>query len=447
MLESLLRIGNVCWADDTFKTATDVDRGTALAGSNGSLQGRFAFALPRPQGGVALSRDRLGLNKLFLAIHESGRVLAANYLIDLVSRGVPFEAIYSVPAGHSLELDSRQDVTTLARFVPGEPPPDAAAGGLQEIARSIRAQLDIWFSRLAAHFGDRRICLCLSGGIDSGIVAALARQYFSDVTAYTYMFADGSRTASEDATHAERLAGWLRMPFRLVPASAEDVLAVVEDALCDGQDWRDFNVHCAIVNELVARGIRRDVSEAGSDARPLVLTGDLANELLADYTPVPYGGQEYYRLPALNPVDLRRVLVQGLDAGDREVGVFNRHGLDVVQPYGFVADEYLRVPGALIGGERSKQRLAKEIAGDLLPDFILERVKVRAQIGTSAQPTGILPVLVRHGYDAGWLRRAFCRLFQIEDEAFLTRFIRVGRYRSLGPSASRRSFVHGYVAA
>jgi asparagine synthetase B (glutamine-hydrolysing) len=446
MLESLLRIENVCWSGDTFRPAPDVDRAATLGVENGPLQGRFACASPRPEGGATLTRDRLGLNKLFLAIHESGRVVAASYLVDLVRRGVPFEAIYSVPAGHLLDLDPRQDLVALTRCAVAEADESVPDADLQQVARNIRAQLEVWFSRLAAQFSERRICLCLSGGIDSGIMAAFAKQYFSDVTAYTYMFVDSSGAASEDAIYAERLAKWLGIPFRLVPAPAEDVLAVVEDALCYGQDWRDFNVHCAIVNELVARGIHRD-APAGSGARPLVLTGDLANELLADYTPVPYGGREYYRLPALSPVDLRRVLVQGLDAGDREVGVFKHHGLEVVQPYSFLVEEYLRVPGAFIGAERSKQLLAKEIAGDLLPDFIFDRVKVRAQIGTSAQPTGILPVLLLHGYDTDRLRRTFCRLFQIEDETLLNRFIRVGRYRALSPSACRRSFVHGYVAA
>ena len=68
------------------------------------------------------------------------------------------------------------------------------------------------------------------------------------------------------------------------------MLLALDDALCYGQDWRDFNVHCAIVNEIVARG-HPATTRPRTGARPFVLTGDLANELLADYTPVPYDGQ------------------------------------------------------------------------------------------------------------------------------------------------------------
>jgi hypothetical protein len=162
---------------------------------------------------------------------------------------------------------------------------------------------------------------------------------------------------------------------------------------------------------------------------------------------VQYAGHEYYRLPGLGPADLRLTLIRGLDAGDREVGIFNHHGLEVLQPYGIVVDEYLRLPGSFIAGERSKQTLARAIAGDLLPDFLFDRVKVRAQIGSSAQPTGILPLLVARGCHEGWLRDAFCRVFGVGDVAFLNRFIRAGRYRFVNPFTGPRSRINGYIAA
>ena len=424
MFESHLSIANVCWSGDTFVRSAEVERATGL-------EGRFAYVAANPDGGVTLVRDKLGLNKLFLAIHASGTVLAANYLIDLVRRGAPFESIYSVPAGHRLALDPAHHVVAMSRFADLDQQPVVPDTALHEVARDIREDLEHWFARLATAFGQKKICVCLSGGLDSSVIAALAREYFSDVTAYTYSFTGVNGSLSEDAIHAERLASHLRIPFRLIPTSAEEVIAAIDDALVYGQDWRDFNVHCAIVNEIVARAIRRDSDTGGSAAMPLVLTGDLANELLADYAPEQFDGREYYRLPAIGPADLRLFLIRGLDAGDREVGIFARHGLDVVQPYGLVVDQYLRLPGSLIAGDRFKQVLARAMAGDLLPDYIFERRKVRAQIGSSTAPIGILPVLAQHGYDAAWLQHAFCRLFHIDQPSLLSRFIRAGRYRSI----------------
>jgi asparagine synthetase B (glutamine-hydrolysing) len=440
MFESLLTTKNFCWCGDSFHPSPAAHRSAA------AIRGRFA-CMSGSGSDMTLMRDRLGLNKLFLAAHESGTVLVANYLIDLVKRGVPFESIYSVPPGQRLELGPTLEVIHVSPDADAEDETDPGDAGLNELARDIREHLECWFGRLAAQFGARKICVCLSGGVDSGVIAALARQYFSDVTAYTYSFVEPGISPSEDAVYAERLAAALRMPFRLVPASSDDLLGALDNALCYGQDWRDFNVHCAMVNDLVARAIRQDTGRDGPNDGPLVLTGDLANELLADYATEQIDGHEYYRVPAVNPVALRHALIRGLDAGDREVGIFGHYGLDVIQPYGLVCDRYMRVPGAFIGEARFKQTLARAMAGDLLPACIFDRPKVRAQIGSSAQPTGILPVLLRHGCDAAWLRRAFCRVFNIEDQAFLRRFIRGGRYRSVNRSVGSRVLINGYIEA
>ncbi len=442
MFKSLLSVGNVCWSGDAYHTTSDPIAVRACRGV--PLHGRFAYVSPGSDGVVTLARDRLGLNKLFVAVEESGTVVAANYLIDLVRKGVPFEAIYSVPAGYVVRITPRQDRVEATRYGNAGDRSLAPAAGIDAIARDIRAELDLWLSRLADQFGDRPVAICLSGGLDSGLIAALARKYFRDLTAYTYSFTGPGCGLSEDAIYADRLARYLRIPFRLVPASADDLHAAVDAAVCYGQDWRDFNVHCAIVNEIVAGAIRQDAATSGAPL-PLVLTGDLANEFLADYEPVEYGGQEYYRLPRMQPYDLRRTLIRGLDSGDREVGIFNRHGLAVVQPYGFVVNQYQRLPQDFIGGKQSKQTLAGQIAGDLLPAFLFDRPKVRAQMGDSTAHTGILPQLIQRGHDAGWLRRTFCRLFNIESEAFLDRFIRGGRYRSVRPFSLSRLVINGYV--
>jgi hypothetical protein len=229
-----------------------------------------------------------------------------------------------------------------------------------------------------------------------------------------------------------------------VPAESEDILSAVEAALCHGQDWRDFNVHCAIVNEILARAMQVDVAEWRQKNDVLILTGDLMNEFLVDYTPVSYGGKEYYVLPDLDVASLRRILVRGLDTGDREIGIFNGYGLQVIQPYGFLLDSYLAIPPSLLAESGFKQKLVKEIAGDLLPSFVFARGKVRAQIGNSKQPTGILPVLVDSGRDSQWMKRAFCQLFGIQDENFLNRFIRAGLYHFIHGFPKDKRSVDGY---
>jgi asparagine synthetase B (glutamine-hydrolysing) len=426
MFEQLLTVGNFYWADDHFCPHLP------CAG----VRGRFASATADRDGVITLVRDPLGLNKLFVSVDGAGHVFAASYLIDLVRRGASFESISSVPPGHVVRLDPVRQSATLERYAAPAPEAADAHTPLRVLADGIRRALETTFVRLAAAFGDRKVFICLSGGLDSAIVAALASRYFEQPIGYTYTFADGAAPCSEDAINAEALAGALGIPMRVITASSGDVLDALDDAICYGQDWRDFNVHCAIVNEILGRAMRRDLDGEYPGAPCVVLTGDLANELLADYTPISYAGREFYALPDVETGRLRQTLVRGLDAGDREVGVFARHGLDVIQPYALAADEYLRLPGPMLGRDGFKQALSREIAGDLLPGFIFQRRKVRAQIGNATASSGILPLLVDRGIDAAWLRRAFCRIFSVHDDTCLDRFIRAGRYRVMSTATT-----------
>jgi asparagine synthetase B (glutamine-hydrolysing) len=444
MLDTFFRVSDFYWNGDRFRPRLDLNQAMALE-ALAELQGQFSIAAVLPSDDVVLARDKLGINKLFLAIHESGRLVVANYLADLVEHGAPLEAIYSVPAGHLMTLDPQRRRLTLQRYF--TPLAKAHAGaGIEEIARAIRGKLEVWFERLAAALDGRDVCICLSGGLDSSLIAALAARHFIRVTAYSYGFCEGGRMLSEDAEHAAAVAEYLGIPFRLVPASADDVLSALDEAVCYGQDWRDFNVHCAVVNTMLARAIAQNAGDATGTRRPVVLSGDLMNEFLADYSPVSYDGREYYSLPRLQQGRLRLALVRGLDAGDREVGVFNHHGIDVIQPYGLVVDDYLQLPDAFLASDQCKPALVRAIAGDLLPPSVFARRKVRAQIGTSGEPTGILPVLVKARRDAQWLRDAFCRRFVVNDASFLDRFVRLGVYRFPTEYPHQSGVVHGYLA-
>jgi hypothetical protein len=220
------------------------------------------------------------------------------------------------------------------------------------------------------------------------------------------------------------------MPMFEVSTTEDDLLDRLDSVLVDGADWRDFNVHAALVNAALADGI------AGVADRPIVLTGDLANEFLVDYEPETYRGVEHYRLPRLRPVALRTSLVRGLDTCNREMGIFASHGHRLVQPYAVAVDHYLSLDESFLRRAGRKQELSRIVFGRRIPEFVYARTKVRAQVG-SATGGGVLGVCLDHGIDQRWLRRRFCQLHQIEDESELDRFIRAGRYRSAVPEVAR----------
>ena len=205
----------------------------------------------------------------------------------------------------------------------------------------------------------------------------------------------------------------------------------LDTVLVEGCDWRDFNVHAALVNACLAEDIAKQQT-----GESIVLTGDLANEFLADYHPESYRGETYYRLPRLAVGALRDSLVSGLDTVHREIGVFGAWDLPVVQPYAVAVDSYLRLTDELLQAADAKQQLCRAAFGDILPNYVLNRPKVRAQVGDSEGAAGgVLPLCVDRGIDQADLRSRFARLHCVEHGGELDQFMRAGRYRSGVPFA------------
>jgi asparagine synthetase B (glutamine-hydrolysing) len=419
MLETYLPVPNVVWSDDAFVVeAADRPVDTEPA-RLARMAGRFAVAQHRGDT-VMLARDRYGL-KLYFAIDAARGVVAANYIADLITAGIPLDGIYGAPAGAVTAIDLRRRTIELHRYhhlptaAGGDPSPRetlAAAG--ERLSRSLRA--------ITTAYPSATVAVCLSGGLDSALVAALAREHVAELVAYTYAFDDGTGDFGPDAAGGQRLANWLGIRHRPVIADANGIFLALPRALRHGQDWRDFNVHCAIVNELLAEAIAADTTSAN---RPVfVLTGDLMNEVLGDYTPVTYRGMRHYALPDIGPDLMRVSLVRGLQCGDREVGVFSTRQLVALQPYAQICDDLLRLPSSL-----AKPTVIQSLAGDLLPPWVYGRPKARAQVGGPTVRNGILPLLVDSGRLGSQLEYDFCAAIGCATSPRLTRYVRAGLYR------------------
>jgi asparagine synthetase B (glutamine-hydrolysing) len=395
-----------------------------------------AYACIRSAGeSIRLARDPLGLNKLFWAPGDGEAVLFAARPWRLVEAGCRFEDIWSVPAGVDIDVDFECGIRKVRWLRPGgwlerRAP---AEGSPQSIAERIRSALDGYCAALAEAHSRSRIFVCLSGGLDSSGVAALAQRHFAEVTAVSFDLERGNQPSSADRRAAERLAGDLGLPLLRVTVTDEALLAGLDTALSNGIDWRDFNVHAALVNVALAQGIAAacDPEELNG---VLVLTGDLANEYLSDYHAEQYGGVTYYDLPRLPTWTLQRVLIRGLETSHREVGPFQAQGLALVQVYAAAVDEYLTLPAPFLADPARKDRLSRMVFGDLIPDYVYARPKTRAQTGDPDAGRGVLGVCVEHGIDQNRLRQRFLELHRVSDPSALDRFIRAGRYRSSLPA-------------
>lgn len=407
-----------------------------------ALRGAFASVQPGSGGAFRLSREPLGINKLFWAREPDGTTLVAARPHLLVEAGRPFEDVRSVAAGSVMDLYPG-GLTEEISLTPSSWFSRKDAVSTNEIAAGIRDKLDRYLAALAKANPQARAYVCLSGGLDSTGIAALVREHFSDTVAVSFDLQRGNGPPSADRKTARRLAKDLGVPLLEANAAEDDLLQMLDTVLTAGTDWRDFNVHAALVNAIIAQTIRQEENDrAETSSRALVFTGDLANELLADYEPEQYRGTTYYRLPRLSPVALRDSLVRGLDTSNREIGVFGAWELAVVQPYAVAVDEYMKLADDFLGSEGRKQLLCRKIFEDLIPEYVFSRNKVRAQMGGESGG-GILAVCVDRGIDNAWLRRRFAELHGMDDPTALERFMRAGRYLSARPAMQETATKQG----
>ena len=399
------------------------------------LRGAAATAAPAADGeGWQALRDPLGLNKLFWAVDDGDTLLFAARPWRLIERGCALDQIAAVPRGTVVDIGRSGEQAAQRSLVPerwAAGPATEADLDLDPVAAEIRDLLDRYLAAISARHRGAPAFVCLSGGLDSSGIAVLVAEHFPDAVAVSFDLSAPGRPESDDRRTAVRLAGDLGLPLLEATVSADELLGPLDTVLREGIDWRDFNVHAALVNAALAGAIADAVDRAGPP--PLVFTGDLANEFLIDYAPERYRGDTYYSLPELEPVALRSLLIRGLDTCHREVGVFEAWGQRLVQPYAVAVDAYLRLPAAFLRQADRKERLCQLIFGRGIPEYVLTRPKARAQVGGANPEGGVLAACVDRGLDAAALRRRFAELHGNADERSLASFIRAGRYRARPP--------------
>jgi len=427
---------NFGWCDGRFADGTPCDP-TAPVPS--TLLGTVAGvgAGPEGEGRHRLLRDPLGLNKLFWAAADDDILVAARPR-RLVDASCPFESIRALPPGTVVDLDMQRGRARVTRLALGDTPAASVArggggGGAAELvgglAGEIRARLNRFFAALARAYHGTHVFVCLSGGLDSAGIAVLARAHFPKVVAVSFDLWRSNGHLSEDRRTAERLAQDLDLPLLRVTVAPGELLKALDTVLVEAIDWRDFNVHTALINACLARGVAAVCADHALGGA-LVLTGDLPNEFLVDYAAETYGGRTYYRLPRLPRDGQRGMLVRGLETSHREIGPFEASGLPVALPYAAAADLFLALPPEFLEVPDRKDRLSRLVFGTEIPPYVYARGKTRAQVGDADPGTGVLAICADRGLDNQWLRRRFAELHGVREIGALDRFIRGGRYRS-----------------
>ncbi|MBM4006028.1 MAG: asparagine synthase (glutamine-hydrolyzing) [Planctomycetes bacterium] len=271
------------------------------------LRGMFAFALlDIRRGRVLLVRDRLGEKPLFL--HESnGRIVFASELASLVGSGAAcFEidplAVHEyfhwgfVPEPRSPVLGTRKlppagmleislDPWTVRESIWWRP--EAVKPVIGNPSDLIRAKLEEVMSIIVR--SDVPVGVALSGGIDSSLIAALAKRHVRQpLHAFSIGYTTGGRF--DESEKAAAFARTLGIPHHVAKISEEDALRSFAK-VCVRRDEPISDLSGPAYLAVMELARSRDV--------PVMLTGQGSDELFWGYDFTVRGVAQTHRKHAL----------------------------------------------------------------------------------------------------------------------------------------------------
>ncbi|PRQ05830.1 Asparagine synthetase 2 [Enhygromyxa salina] len=232
---------------------------------------RPLFVLEGPDRSVALASEAKALLPLVDEPRLRARFLSGHFLGAYSGSACAFEGVESLaPATvHSWELGQRRR-RVFWRWLagPGARPSQARSRRQPPEPQDLREQLERAVSRRLR--ADAPIGLLFSGGLDSALVAALARRE-RDLPAFTLAFDDPSH---DESALAQAHARSLDLELDLVRVGSEELAAALPQTI-RALEFPPVNAH-AVARYLLARHVR----ERGVK---VVLSGEGSDELFAGY--------------------------------------------------------------------------------------------------------------------------------------------------------------------
>lgn len=348
---------------DSFSTASDSEailRSLSAWGTDAvaRLDGMFAFVLVHEDGLIA-ARDPIGIKPLYMGRIDQGLCFAS----EIKALAAVTDDIEEFPAGQV--YDSRSGFRTYYQ-PPSALPQDRA---LDEMIDDVRQTLDAAVTKRLR--SDVPLGAFLSGGLDSSIIAALARQKLDEL----HTFAVGLE-GSADLLAARRVAQHLDTIHHEHVITRDEVRRDLPEILFHLESFDRDLVRSAIPCWYVSR--------LASERVKVVLTGEGADELFAGYTYY----REYDDPLALHEELLRSILSMHNINLQRVDRMTMAHGIEGRVPFldtamievamSIPAEEKLR----RIGDKQVEKWILRKAFEDMLPSEILWRDKVQFDEGS-----------------------------------------------------------------
>ncbi|RIK35989.1 MAG: asparagine synthase B [Chloroflexi bacterium] len=327
------------------------------ASAAAKLRGMFAFAVADEER-LFLARDPIGIKPLYYGKRRNGREGDHFYfaselkaLIDHVDEVAEF------PAG--TYYDSRRGFVPYYR-VPDAPPRERP---LDEVLREVRQGLE---DAVVSHLmSDVPVGAFLSGGLDSSLIAAIARRHVREL----HTFAVGVEGSSDllAARHVADYIGSIHHEYAFTP---EEALELLPEIIYYLESFDQDLVRSAIPCYFCAR--------LAADYVKVILTGEGADELFAGYQyyksyadPAALHQELHRSVSTLHNLNLQRVdrltMCHGIEG---RVPFLDTHFIQL----GMSIPTELKLKAGR-SGQRVEKWVLRQACEDLLPPEIVWRGK------------------------------------------------------------------------
>jgi asparagine synthase (glutamine-hydrolysing) len=401
----------------TFTTMSDTEAILHLFEERGrqtpsALKGMFAFAIC-DEDHLFLARDPIGIKPLYYGRgHDPNGVPVTAFASEMKALADWVDELHEFPPGTF--FDEKMGFVPYYR-VPAAPPVERTVAGHIALVRSGIEEA------VASHLmSDVPVGAFLSGGLDSSVIAAIARRHLTQLHTFSVGMA-GSR----DVEAARRVAdhiGSIHHEYLMTPAEVIEKLPEIVHAL---ESFDQDLVRSAIPTYFCSRLAAADVK--------VILTGEGADELFAGYD---------YHKDLTDPAVLHRELCRSvatlhninLQRVDRLTMV---HGLEGRVP--FLDTDFislaLSVPPELKivtmpNGRQMEKWVLRRACEDLLPADIVWRTKEQFDEGSGTielLDEALGPLLGDRSIDA--YRRTTPGRFRSAEEALYHRMLCEGYTR------------------
>ncbi len=363
---------------DRFVTGSDSEvvlHGSRLLGAEAlasRLDGMFAFVVSDGRRVVA-ARDLIGIKPLYIGRRSNGGRTATDrpttYFASEIKALLPVaDEIAVVPPGHLFD-SSRGDWLEAIR--PYRSVPEPADDDRDDATRIAEVRQVVEASVVKRLQSDVPLGCFLSGGLDSSIVAALAKRHQG--TLHTFAVGlEGSSDLAAARLMAEHL-GTIHHEHRITPEEIRrDLPEILGHLESFDRDLVRSAIPCWYVSQLAREHVK------------VVLTGEGADELFAGYTyHRDYGatpelsGELHRSILAMHSVNLQRVdritMAQGLEARVPFLDAALIALAMRIDP-----SRKLR----LVDGRRIDKWVLRSAFADLLPEAVAWRKKLQFDQGT-----------------------------------------------------------------